>query len=292
MTEINTKTLTEEQRERLEAHNHNKEQMGFLSDIASKIKGLSTLLEAQSKNKDIQGLEALLGDIKQSMEGLVSKEPPEALDFAKPVVKAVAGLEKSFKKAIEGIELNPEFKVSPTPVDVKIPKPDFKGIEKILKTEMPKAFKKAISQIPETTFPAIPDRWDEVIELLGEIDTATRMKPLQGSIKVTNPDGTDIGGGGLTDTELRATAVPVSGTVNLGATDNAVLDAIKDVLDIINAKDVASGTDFDHIDGQQTSATVDTYVYKTGGSGGTTVQTVVVTYTNSAKTDVDTVAYS
>jgi len=97
---------------------------------------------------------------------------------------------------------------------------------------------------------------------------------------------------GLTDTELRATAVPVSGTVNLGATDNAVLDAIKDVLDIINAKDVASGTDFDHIDGQQTSATVDTYVYKTGGSGGTTVQTVVVTYTNSAKTDVDTVAYS
>ena len=60
----------------------------------------------------------------------------------------------------------------------------------------------------------------------------------------------------------------------------------------IPAPGLVAGTDFDHIDGQQTSATVDTYVYKTGGSGGTTVQTVVVTYTNSAKTDVDTVAYS
>lgn len=52
------------------------------------------------------------------------------------------------------------------------------------------------------------------------------------------------------------------------------------------------GTDFDYIDGQQTSATVDTYVYKLGGSGGTTVRTVVVTYTSSAKTDIDTVEYS
>lgn len=52
------------------------------------------------------------------------------------------------------------------------------------------------------------------------------------------------------------------------------------------------GTDFDYIDGQQTSATVDTYVYKTGGSGGTTVQTITVTYTSSAKTDIDSVSYA
>lgn len=50
--------------------------------------------------------------------------------------------------------------------------------------------------------------------------------------------------------------------------------------------------DYDYIDVQQTSSTVETYVFKTGGSGGTTVQTIVVTYTSSAKTDIDTVAYS
>lgn len=50
--------------------------------------------------------------------------------------------------------------------------------------------------------------------------------------------------GGLTDTELRATPVPVSGTVtaNLSATDNAVLDTIDAVLDTINGK-LVSGTD-------------------------------------------------
>jgi len=60
------------------------------------------------------------------------------------------------------------------------------------------------------------------------------------------------GGSGLTDAELRATPVvvdlganndvTVTGTVDLGATDNAVLDTIDAVLDTINAK-LVTGTD-------------------------------------------------
>lgn len=50
--------------------------------------------------------------------------------------------------------------------------------------------------------------------------------------------------------------------------------------------------DYDYIDVQQTSATVETIVYKKGGSGGTTERTIVVTYTDSNKTDIDTVVYS
>jgi hypothetical protein len=49
------------------------------------------------------------------------------------------------------------------------------------------------------------------------------------------------------------------------------------------------GFSFDFIDVQQTSATVETYVYKTGGSGGTTVATITVVYTSASKTDIDTV---
>lgn len=52
------------------------------------------------------------------------------------------------------------------------------------------------------------------------------------------------------------------------------------------------GTDYDYIDGQQTNATTDTFVYKLGGAGGTTVRTVVVIYTSAAKTDIDNIAYS
>jgi len=50
-------------------------------------------------------------------------------------------------------------------------------------------------------------------------------------------------------------------------------------------------TDYDYIDVQQTSGTVETYVYKNGGAGGATVSTIVVTYTSSTKADIDTVEY-
>lgn len=53
-----------------------------------------------------------------------------------------------------------------------------------------------------------------------------------------------------------------------------------------------AGIDYDYIDCQQTSATVETYVFKSGGSGGTTVQTIVVSYTDSTKANIDTVEYS
>lgn len=49
---------------------------------------------------------------------------------------------------------------------------------------------------------------------------------------------------------------------------------------------------YDFIDVQQTSSTVETYVFKLGGSGGSTVRTIVVTYTSSTKADIDTVEYS
>ena len=50
-----------------------------------------------------------------------------------------------------------------------------------------------------------------------------------------------------------------------------------------------AGVNYDAVDVQQTSATVETYVFKTGGLAGTTVKTIVLTYTSSAKTDLDSV---
>ena len=49
---------------------------------------------------------------------------------------------------------------------------------------------------------------------------------------------------------------------------------------------------FDYIGVEQTNATTETYIYKTGGSGGTTVATVVVVYTDSAKADLSSVTRS
>ncbi len=37
------------------------------------------------------------------------------------------------------------------------------------------------------------------------------------------------------------------------------------------------------------AATTDTYTYKTGGSGGTTTATIVITYTSSTKLTIDNI---
>lgn len=55
---------------------------------------------------------------------------------------------------------------------------------------------------------------------------------------------------------------------------------------------MVAGIDYDYLDVQQTDSDTETYVFKTGGSGGTTVRTIVVNYTSSTKSDIDTVTWS
>lgn len=50
--------------------------------------------------------------------------------------------------------------------------------------------------------------------------------------------------------------------------------------------------DYDYLDVQQTDSDTETYVFKTGGSGGTTVQTIVINYTDATKENIDNVAWS
>lgn len=57
-------------------------------------------------------------------------------------------------------------------------------------------------------------------------------------------------------------------------------------------QDLVAGTTYDYIDAQQTDPATDTYVFKTGGSGGTAVQTITISYTDANKTDLDTVVWS
>lgn len=56
--------------------------------------------------------------------------------------------------------------------------------------------------------------------------------------------------------------------------------------------DLVPNRDYDYIDIQQTSGSVETYVYKLGGSSGDIVRTVVVTYTDATKADLDKVEFS
>jgi hypothetical protein len=85
-------------------------------------------------------------------------------------------------------------------------------------------------------------------------------------VRMTQPGAA---AGGLTDTQLRATPVPVSGSISVSL-GGFGLPA------------------YDYISLAQATLT-DTYTYKTGGAGGSTVATLTITYTTAAKTIISTV---
>lgn len=187
----------------------------------------------KSSNKTIEEFGALLTDARESLQTIANKEDREFPDFAKPItdlldklVEAVNSKEYSPKIEVK----SPNITVDAPQVNVNAPDVDLKGIEKILKTEVPKAFEEAISKIPETVIPEYPDRWDEVMEWLESIDTASRMKPVfPTELKVVNPDGSSIGsvsGSTTYITILRAkTGDPETTYVGKAAPGTATSDA-------------------------------------------------------------------
>jgi len=104
--------------------------------------------------------------------------------------------------------------------------------------------------------------------------------------RMTQPGGTEYTEGD-TDATITGTAMMWE-----DAGDTLKPVSASSPLPVTVKNSLTPNVDFDYIDIQQTSATVETYVYKQGGVSGTTVQTITVTYTDSTKNDLDKVEYS
>lgn len=187
----------------IESRKPENQQLQVLADIATMLQELINLAddEKEAKESDVEQFGAVLLDIRESLKAIKDREDPESQDYATPVVEAVSKLEKSFAEQIKKIEVKPvvnvpkqDIKVAAPIVNVDAPRIDLSDITKALKTEMPKAFKEAIGLIPKTevNIPEAPDRWDEVLDWLKSIDTASRMKPqFPNIISSRITDGTD-----------------------------------------------------------------------------------------------------
>lgn len=177
-------------------------QLQALTDIADISQEIVSLLDDQKKDssKDSQKIGALLVDMRESLASLNAKESPETPDYAKPVVDALKELEKSLATAVKATKppvVNvPKADAPVVNVDAPQVNVDLSKVEKILKTDIPAAFNKAIKLIPQTPntdFSSLEKGLQELSEKLDSIDTGVRLKPIPGSIKVTNTAGEDIG---------------------------------------------------------------------------------------------------
>jgi len=185
--------LTSEQRDKLEKWNQNKQMITSLEDIASMANEIIQLFDstkADSK-KFTQEAGALLVDMKESMAALKDKEAPEMPDHAKPVVEALSKLEKALTASVKSIDVKPTVKVDAPQVNVDSPSVsvDLKGVEKVLKTDLPKAFKEATKLIPKpqkTDLEPLTKQLEAMAKQLADIDTGVRMKPGGVNAKITN----------------------------------------------------------------------------------------------------------
>lgn len=172
-------------------------QLVALKDLADMTQEMLGVLEDASKSNDEfkKELAPVLLDIREKLQDISSKETPEQKDFTKPIVDGLTKLEAKLAKIDFKPEFKPNINVDAPAVSVS-PSVDLKGIEKILKTDLPKAFNDAIKLIPEVELQEntdYTDKFEAMLAQLASIDTATRMKPQPSTMKVTNPDGSAIG---------------------------------------------------------------------------------------------------
>lgn len=173
-------------------------QLEELKKVAKSLDSLTTYLQKQNQQgeRSAGDMAELLFDVKDALEAFSDKEDPEQPDLKTPLTEALDGFKKEMASVLKQLDFKPQIKVSAPDVNVPTPKVDvnvdLKGVEK--------SFKEAVDSIPQPGKQKDYSKvFEKILEKLGEIDTATRMKPLPPStMKVTNVDGSAIGGSSTT----------------------------------------------------------------------------------------------
>jgi hypothetical protein len=192
----------------------------MLEDIGLIVEDMSNTLAEQSKDGKAfsKDLGVILLDMRASLNAFNSKDELVIPDYAKPVVEALNALQSEFAKSIDKIDMKPEFKpnirVDSPKVDVSVPDIDLRGIEKVLKKDIPTAFEKAIQSMPKMEMPEndlspLLNVLTEVSSKLDSIDTATRMKP-QGPSNVSISGVTLVGGKIPVDVDMATEGIATS----------------------------------------------------------------------------------
>lgn len=197
-------------------------QVQLLSDIADISQEMLSTLDDQKKGSDdaTKKFGAILVDMREQLSSLNAKEAPETPDTSQPVIDAISKLEKALTGSIKAIDTKPVVnvpKVGAPVVNVDAPSVtvDNKEIAKLLKTDIPQAFDKAIKSIviPKTDTTATNQLLKDLSEKLDSIDTGVRLKPQAPTkISVTNLDGTSLSNG-FTENATITTDISTPGTI-------------------------------------------------------------------------------
>lgn len=205
-----------------EANNPANKQLVKLNDIASIMHDISNVIDyrGEQSDKTLKELGTVLTDAREQLVAMNAKEAPETPDTSQPVIDAISKLEKALTGSIKAIDTKPVVNVPKADapvvnVDAPTVTVDNKEIAKLLKTDIPQAFDKAIKSIviPKTDTTATNQLLKDLSEKLDSIDTGVRLKPQAPTkISVTNLDGTSLSNG-FTENATITTDISTPGTI-------------------------------------------------------------------------------
>lgn len=138
----------------------------------------------------------------------------------------------------------------------------------------------------QTTLALIKAKTDNI-----DVALSTRTKPADQQHVIVDSSASIAVTGPLTDTQLRATPVPVSGTVTA---NTGLSQPLTDTQLRASSVPTAETTGlvpkvYDYLSANFAGATADVYTYKTGGAGGSTTATLTVNWTDATKLVLSTV---
>lgn len=294
-------------KEKLKEEAERQEELQATKEVADNVDSVKKAIEFQTARlisdkkvnpQNVRVLNSLASpeDIKQVVQGLDKLAvvlKPEANDDG-PVIDAINSLRDQL------IKLPSEMPEVETVEEVTVKNiSDFKGyikplLDAINKLELSPTFDPKIEVKPADV--KITTEKLDTSDLLQSIDTLSvefgkLAKKEQPAVDLTKV----IEATKATTKAINSLSFPVPNYVlpfiKDGKATQVVLDS-NGSIPVTVKNSLTPNVDFDYIDIQQTSATVETYVYKQGGVSGTTVQTITVTYTDSTKNDLDKVEYS
>lgn len=295
------------------------QQITALEDIANIVQDISVRLDSIPSVGGGDKFGSLLIDIRESLAAIKNKEDPAQPDYSKPVVEAVKKLETALASALKVTVNAPDVKVNASKVDLKgvekvlqieIPQAFQQAIKSIPEVNIPEAdYTSITAKLDDVT------EWLKSIDKASRMkpQMPTQLKVVNpdgsnvgtGGVATVTNDGTfatparqDTGNTSLSTIAAKDFATQTTLALIKAKTDN--LDVATSTRTkpadqqhaIIDSSALPSGAAtsanqltglmpkvFDAFTYTATSGTVDTYQYYTGGTGGSLVATLTVTFT-------------
>lgn len=246
-----------------EANNPVNKQLRKLEDIASIMQDMSNVLDFSGKKQadKLDDLGKLLVDAREQLVELNSKEAPEAPDTAKPVVDAISKLETAIATAMKATKAPivnvPKADAPIVNVDAPNVTLDTKEIAKILKSDLPEAFNKAIQNIviPVNDTTESNQLLEQIAEQLSSIDTGVRLKPQAPTTIGINNDVTTLDKDYATRLDDSASPILYIGKAPVGSAEGSAVWQIAKLDTSSGLIKTWAGTGFDQIWDDRTSLT-------------------------------------